>query len=474
MDAGGRARVVEPPTEVAALGVPMGLVEDLFLRRILTDRVTTIGEAAVHLHVTHQVAMELASGLREKRLVEYLGATGRDYRLQLTELGHRTTAQRMESGRFIGGVPVPLADYHQVVLAQQSDVEIDRDSLRKVFDDLVLDDDLLDRLGPAFAGDGAMFLYGPPGTGKTSLAERLSRLHDDHVLVPRTIEVDGQLVTIFDPALHRPAPHQPEALDRRWVLCERPLVVVGGELDLSMLDLQHDPVSGIGSAPIQLLANNGILVVDDFGRQTVSPQAILNRWIVPLAQGFDFLRASTGSKFTVPFEVKLVVSTNLEPRSLGDDAFLRRLRNKVYVGAITPGAFSAILVQAAAAMGVHLGTGAGDQMIGVANRHLGQLRPHLAVDFCELALATCRYERIEPVLTAQLVERIADLYFVQSDDGPATTTARGRSTGGGYGVGNGAFDDPMAGLDALAATQTVDDAELLASLPEELRSLPTT
>ncbi len=470
MAPGTDAPNLQIPSRVEDLGVSPGLVEDLFLRRVLTDRVTTIGDAAAGIDIAHQVGVELATGLREKRYLEYLGATGRDYRIQLTELGHRTTVQRMESGRFVGGVPVALGQYQQVVRAQRGTVDLDRRTLREAFADLVLADDLLDRIGPAFAGDGAMFLYGPPGTGKTSLAERLARIHHDQVVIPRTMEVDGQLLSIFDPSLHRAAPAQPPGLDPRWVLCERPLVMVGGELDLSMLDLQTDPVSGIGSPPVQLVANNGILVVDDFGRQAVSPQAILNRWIVPLAQGIDFLRAPSGTKFTVPFEVKLVVSTNLQPRSLGDDAFLRRLRNKVYVGPIAPAEFAAILTRAAAAKGVGLEAGAVERMIGVVHRHLGQLRPYLAVDFCDLAIATCRYERMAPMLNAELIERIAELYFVHDepeDSGPGPAPVRpanasvpsARSTMARAPRSRPELD-PLDGLDALAATQTVDDRNL--------------
>jgi hypothetical protein len=488
-------RRVRPPGKTEELGVPAGLIEDLFLRRVLTERITSIGEVADLLHVTHPLADELASTLREKRLIEYLGASGRDYRIQLTELGHRTTTQRMSSGRHVGGIPVALGDYQEVVAAQRSDVLLDRELIKAAFEDLVLADDLLDQIGPAFVGNGAMFLYGPAGTGKTSVAERLNRIFDDPVLIPHHIETDGQIISVYDPALHRAVDEQPEQIDRRWVLCERPLIIVGGELDMSMLDLHHDRISGVNIAPIQLLANNGILVVDDFGRQAVRPDAILNRWIVPLSRGIDFLKVSSGSKFTVPFELKLVISTNLDPTSLGDDAFLRRLRNKVYVGPITEEQFITILKRAAAAYEVQLTTGAAEYLCEIARHRVGELRPYLAVDFCELTEATCRYERAPNVLNPDMVDRIADLYFVQevgTDDiadsaegavedfdveqqveqwGHGGVDRRSRVapvSWSDYEIGPD-DDHPLAGLDALADTQSVEGLDPVEGVPEALQ-----
>jgi len=486
---------VRPPGKIEELGIPAGLAEDLFLRRVLTKRITSIGEVADLLHITHPLADELASVLREKRLIEYLGANGRDYRIQLTELGHRTTTQRMASGQHVGGIPVALTDYQEIVASQRSDVVLDRDLIRAAFEDLVLDDGLLDKIGPAFVGKGAMFLYGPAGTGKTSVAERLNRIFDDHVLIPRHIETDGQIISVYDPALHRAVDEQPEQIDRRWVLCERPLIIVGGELDMSMLDLHHDRISGVNIAPIQLLANNGILVVDDFGRQAVRPDAILNRWIVPLSRGIDYLKVSTGSKFTVPFELKLVISTNLDPKSLGDDAFLRRLRNKVYIGPITETQFIAILKRAAAHFEVQLTTGAAEYLCEIARHRVGELRPYLAVDFCELTDAACRYERTQNVLNPDMVDRIAHLYFVQdgdddveleADEPPVVPLVDQWGHGGverrsritpvswtDYEIGAAGGIDPLAGLDELADTQSIEGLEPAEGVPAALQPSDT-
>ncbi len=407
------ADALRAPAKTADLGIPEGLAEDLFMRRVLTERMTTVSRAADALAVSHAVGDELAESLRQKNLLEYHGVEGRDYRIALTEQGQRTTAERMRGGHHVSMMPVPLADYEAIVKMQRAEMSITRSAAKQVFADLVLEDGLLDQIGPAFLSDGAIFFYGPPGTGKTSLAERMARFFTDRILVPRLVEVDGQLISVYDPSLHEAEAVQPPDLDPRYVVCKRPLLLVGGELTLGMMDLQHDPISGLSVAPIQLMANNGILVLDDFGRQSATPDEILNRWIVPLSRGIDFLKPNSGTKFTVPFEVKLVISTNLDPHSLGDDAFLRRLRNKVYVGACTEPAFNWILVRAAQREQLEVTPESAAYLSRITRDYLGELRPYVAVDFCELATGVCRYDELPPRLDKRLIDRVAGVYFVR-------------------------------------------------------------
>jgi DNA-binding MarR family transcriptional regulator len=410
------------PSTVAALGIPEGLAEDLFLRRVMAERLMTVSRAADALAISHAVGDQLAESLRQKNLLEYQGVEGRDYRVSLTEAGRRLTTERMRSGHHVAPMPVPLSAYKMVVELQRSEVKITRAAAKKAFADLVIEDGLLDQIGPAFLSDGAIFFYGPPGTGKTSLAERMCRFYEDRVLVPRFIEVDGQLVSVFDPSVHEPVEDQPANLDPRYLLCKRPLIMAGGELTMSMMDLQYDPISGLSTAPIQLLANNGILVLDDFGRQTASPDEILNRWIVPLSRGVDFLRPNTGNKFTVPFELKLIISTNLDPHSLGDDAFLRRLRNKVFVGACSEAAFNWILVRAADRYQLQVTPEAAAYMSKITREQLGELRPYVANDLCELAVGVCQYDGLAHQLNERLIDRVASVYFVRSEEYPAPDT----------------------------------------------------
>ena len=421
--------LLQAPSKVADLGIADGLAEDLFLRRILTERMTTIGRAADALSISHAVGDELAESLRQKKLVEYQGVEGRDYRVTLTELGQRQTIERMKSGRHVSHMPISVNNYRDLVEVQRAEVSITRGAVKDAYGDLVLEDSLLDQIGPAFLSEGAIFFYGPPGTGKTSLAERMCRFYDDQVLIPRFLEADGQIITVYDPALHQADPNQPPNLDPRYVLCERPLIMVGGELTMEMMDLQYDEISGLSAAPIQLLANNGILVVDDFGRQTATPDEILNRWIVPLSRGIDFLRPKTGTKFTVPFELKLVISTNLDPHSLGDDAFLRRLRNKVYVGACTEAAFDWVLVRAAGRADLEVTQEAASYLSHLTREYLGELRPYVAIDFCDLAIGICRYDDLEMKLTSRLIDRVANVYFVRNSQPAANAGLLGNDAG---------------------------------------------
>ncbi len=400
------------PTRIDDLGIPAGMVEDLFCRRVLIARRTTIRAAAAEIGLSLNIATGVAEDLRSRNLLEFHGLDGRDYLIGLTDLGRSTTLDHMRESTYSETLPVPLSLYIQTVHTQKARLRINRESVRAAFNDLVVSDGLLDQLGPAFLNDGAIFLYGPPGTGKTSLAERMIRIHKDAVLIPRAVEVDGQIITIFDPAVHRPAPEQPPGLDPRWVLCARPIVIVGGELTMKMVDLELDTKSGVYKAPIQMQANNGILVVDDFGRQAVRPSDLLNRWIIPLSRNVDFLKLASGAKFTVPFELKLVCSTNLNPSSLGDDAFLRRLRNKVFVGSIEEDAFNWILARVAKGKGLQVTAEGAQRLREQAEEHLGELRPYLAVDFCDLALGVCEYESRARALDTKMIDRVASVYFV--------------------------------------------------------------
>lgn len=404
------------PGSIEELDIPRGLIEDLFVRRLLISRSATIVSISDALAISPAIGREVADELRDRKEVEYLGLEGRDYRLGLTSQGEVNARERAKGSTYAGHAPVSLEEYTRIVLLQKSVMDLNRDTIRSAFGDLVVADELLDQLGPAFLSDGAIFLYGPPGTGKTSLAERMIKLHKDQVVVPRAVQVDGQIIMVHDPAVHREVEIQPAGLDQRWVLCERPLVIVGGELSASMLDLQYDLVSGVYTAPIQMQANNGILVVDDFGRQQISPTEVLNRWIVPLSRGIDFLRLVSGIKFTIPFELKLVASTNLDPNDLGDDAFLRRLRNKVFVGPITDNAFNWILVRVAKAKGIEVSADDAAHLRSVAKKFLGELRPYVAVDFCDLMIGICNYEGFPRKLDTKMIDRVASVYFLQDPD----------------------------------------------------------
>jgi predicted ATPase with chaperone activity len=242
----------------------------------------------------------------------------------------------------VGPAPVSIQDYHKVVQAQSAQIRLSRDGLRDAFQDLVLPETLLDQLGPSLIGHQSLFLYGGTGNGKTSIAERILRIYRDTVVVPYAVEVDGHIVTLFDPVVHRPVASMDDQLDPRWVVCERPCITVGGELSAAMLELRLDEATRVFISPCQMKANNGILIIDDFGRQVMSPRELLNRWIVPLDRRVDYLTLASGMKFQVPFELMVVFSTNLNPSDLADEAFLRRIQTKVLVEDVTPEVFDEI------------------------------------------------------------------------------------------------------------------------------------
>lgn len=418
-------RLLRTPASIDDLGIPRTLIEDVLLRRLLSERQSMLFGLCENIGLNIAIGRDIADDLREKKILEYHALEGRDYRVGLTEAGIKLASERMASSQYSGFLPVPLAQYVKVVEAQKANIVLNRETIRAAFADLVVEDEMLDALGPAFLNDGAIFLYGPAGTGKTALAERMIRMHKDKILVPRMVEVDGSLISVFDPAVHTAEEVQPHGLDPRWVSCDRSIVIVGGELSAIMLDLQLDAVSGVYSAPIQMLANNGILVVDDFGRQQIEPAELMNRWIVPLARGIDYLKLANGSKFTVPFELKLVASTNLDPNELGDDAFLRRLRNKVFVGAVSPNAFNWILARVAKAKGIEVSGDSAQHLKTIAEREIGELRPYIAVDFCDLSIGICQYEGTPRVLDRALIDRVAAVYFVNPKAGVATSSFGG-------------------------------------------------
>jgi hypothetical protein len=401
------------PTSLEGLGLSRSLMEDLVIRRAVVDGRSPMTTLADKLHISVTVVETLLNGMRDRKLIEYDGMEGRAYVVRPTEAGQQFASQRSRESSYAGPMPVPLDHYANVIRHQKPSIELDHDRLQRSFSDLVLSDGLLDQLGPAIHGDGAMFLYGPPGTGKSSVAERIIRAYEDVVLVPHCVEVDGQIVSVFDPTLHDAIDEQPAGMDRRWVACHRPAVITGGELHAGMLDLQLERDSGVYLAPLQMKANNGILVIDDFGRQAMTPEALLNRWIVPLDRSVDYLTLM-GRKFEVPFELKVVLSTNLDPAKLGDEAFFRRIHNKIYIGACNDEQFDWILSRVTRKMGIELQASAAVRLRQAArSQGDGELRAYLPGVVCKLANAICRYENQARILTPELVDRVLALYFTE-------------------------------------------------------------
>mgnify|MGYP001239011925 CR=1 FL=1 len=406
--------LIRAPRNIEDLGLPPALLDDLVLRRALLDGRTSIQGLSQALALSIGVTETLVVGLRDKKLIEFGGMVGRDYVITLTDAGRALATERMQACTYAGTAPIPLPHYTTVVRAQRPKLQVSRAHMEAAFSDLVIDPYLLDELGPAMMSNGAIFLYGPPGTGKTSLAERMIRVYGDVVVVPRAVEVDGQIIAVFDPTVHVPVDVQPVDLDKRWVLCRRPCVIGGGELTANMLDLGFDEKSGIYLAPLQMKANNGMFVIDDFGRQTMTPAQLLNRWIVPLDRRIDYLSLNTGVKFEIPFDVKVVFSTNLEPAALGDEAFFRRIQSKVYIGPITEAAFDEILRRVAAANGIECTPEDAAYLRSLTRaKGDGDLRPYVPVMVCEILRSICAYHGAPLATSRENLDRVAEIYFTR-------------------------------------------------------------
>ena len=408
---------ISPPRRVEDLGIPAALVHDLVLRQALVEGRTSTVRLSEKLALSPVLMNTVVEELRELRYLEVQGLEGRDYLLTTTQAGKEQATDRMQLSRYTGPAPVSLEAYTSVVLAQSAHPVVDLEGIREAFSDLVIGDNLLKEVGPAAMARGAMFLYGPPGTGKSSIALRLLRLYPDYVLVPYTVEVDGQIISVFDPVIHKPIPEQPPGVDPRWVLCERPFIIVGGELTGGQLDLAYQGGSGMYLAPLQMQANNGILVIDDFGRQSLTPEQLLNRWIVPLDRRVDYLNLDYGMKFAIPFDAKIVFSTNLEPRTLGDEAFFRRIQSKILVPPVSDDAFEQVLERVAEARGIELSPDAGTHLRWMS-RELGDgdLRPYLPGAVCEILETVCAFEKRPLRLDPDMITRIAHMYFTHAPD----------------------------------------------------------
>jgi len=404
-----------PPQTWEELGLPQTLIFDLVLRRLLLEGQSSIGGLCRALKISAPIADAAFRHLRNQQLIEVKGMVGNDYTFVLSQAGRQLAGDRFSVSQYAGAAPVPVKQYMRATREQVARVEIDRAQLESAFGDLVVSPSLIDQLGPALISQSSIFLYGPSGNGKTSIAERMLRVYRDTIRMPYAIEVDNQIVNLYDPVVHeRVEELEDTECDPRWVVCRRPCVVVGGELAPSMLELRLDDTTGIYAAPLQMKANNGLLIIDDFGRQMMSPRELLNRWIVPLDRRVDYLSLRYGVKFQIPFELMVVFSTNLDPSSLADEAFLRRIQNKIWIEPVDAEAFGEIFRRVVEKRAIPTEPGAGDLLRDLClEQGHGELRACYPVDICNLLSAISSYEKRHARASREDIERAVTLYFAK-------------------------------------------------------------
>src|SRR5580658_1199249 len=403
------------PQSLKDLGIPESLVLDLVIRRLLIEGYSSLASLSRSLRLAIPVVDSVFKHMRSQQLVEVKGMTGNDYNFLLSAAGKQLASERFQVSQYAGACPVSLKDYNAATKAQSAKVQVDRRALRQAFSDLIVTDRMLDALGPAIISQNSIFVYGPTGNGKTSLAERMLRVYQDAILIPYAVEVDNQVISLYDPVVHQPLENDENDIDPRWITCKRPCIVVGGELIPSMLELRLDEASGIYAAPLQMKANNGILIIDDFGRQLMSPRDLLNRRIVPLDRRVDYLTLRYGVKFQIPFETMVVFSTNLEPSDLADEAFLRRIHNKIYVEAVSAQSFDQIFTRVVAGRNIQAEADSAEYLRKLCLREgRTELRACYPADICNILLSIGRYEGRGPIMSKSEMERAASLYFAKS------------------------------------------------------------
>lgn len=405
------------PHTLQDTGIGSSFIDDLLLKRLFVGGPQTAGALADRLALPFLVVLHNLNELRRVHVTHVLGSQGygeRNYVYSITDEGEERARSAFERNAYDGPAPVPLSAYVASVQAQSiRDVVITKREIEQAFSDLVLHPDMINEIGPAINAGQSIFFYGAAGNGKTALATRITRAMGTEVYVPYAVETDGSIIEFFDPVSHRRVPDENEDVDPRWVRIRRPTVVVGGELRLEGLDLSYSPQRRTYEAPFQMKANTGIFLIDDFGRQQMSTTDLLNRWIVPLELRVDFLRLQTGRKIEVPFDELLVLSTNLDPSTLMDEAFTRRIKYKVNARDPSQDMFKLIFQMASEQFGVPFDSAAFDYLIEEHYLKVGRsFRGVHPRDLLDQLVALCRYIEEPPRMTPHLLDAVVHTYFV--------------------------------------------------------------
>ena len=406
---------------ISETGLSDSYIEGLILKTILNVGTLSGRNLSEAIGLPFKVIDPMLDAMRTRKMIAHVRpAPFNDYYYSLTELGQDRAQTQMRQCSYVGPAPVPLADYVLSVEAQSAGLEpVTQDQLRQALSSISYQPDLLDCLGPAINSNTGLFLFGEPGNGKTTIARCLTQCLGQEIWIPHAILDDGNLIKLQDDAFHQTAPvpetHakilKAQEWDKRWLRIQRPTVMVGGELVMDNLEIRHDPRSNICEAPLQMKSNCGCLLIDDFGRQRIAPEELLNRWIVPLESKCDFLTLPTGKKIQIPFEQLLIFSTNLDPGDLVDEAFLRRVPYKIFVGDPSADEYRQLMKSVSSTMGFPDTPEAAEFMLAFYQKNSRSPRRCHPRDLLKQVEAFCRYRQLPLGIRPDYLERACRSYF---------------------------------------------------------------
>lgn len=413
------------PQSLGETGLPSSLIEQLILKLLYFKGDVMGGDLGRAVGLPFSLIEPIIDGFRFKQLVEVKSSLGYgpiSAVLTLTDKGRTVARDYLENNQYVGPAPVSIAQYREAVHAQRMPAMwLTRERLAEAYAHMVTTDEMLDQIGPAISSGKSLLIYGQPGNGKTQAAEALSQIHSSDIYVPYALECQGNIIQLFDPIYHKLVTQGGEGFDSdfqydgRWARCLRPFIASGGELSLSMLDLSYNAVSKIYDAPFQLKANNGIYLIDDFGRQKATAAEILNRWIVPMERRIDYLSFSNGGKMTIPFETFLIFSTNLTPDKLGDEAFLRRIQYKMLLRSPGIDEFRTIFCNFCASHGLNVASSLVDAFISKHYVNTGKrFRRCHPRDVVSQAIDFIHFNRLPFELTEELLDHVFASCFLST------------------------------------------------------------
>jgi len=420
-----------PPNRIEDMRLPVVMMRDILLKTMFRKTLDLVGDIAAAICLPRAVTQELVDLARSQRLIEATGTlhanSGNEMGFQLTDAGKARALDALGQSEYFGAMPVPLDIYREQVKRQSiRNIRITRAQLQSAMGHLVLPPSLLDHLGPAVSAGRSILMYGPPGNGKSSISNGIRDAMGDRIYVPRAIEYAGQVITVYDPIVHCAAETEADdpgslrrrrTFDARYVRCERPTVITGGELSLDMLDLVYSSTARTYQAPLQLKSTGGIFIVDDLGRQKEPPQNLINRWIVPLEESKDILALQSGEKFEVPFDTLVIFSTNFHPNEIFDKAALRRIFFKIKIDGPSQEDFLKIFAMVARKKGMPLDEAALVHLIGTKYPAINNVYANYQPIFLiEQIIAICEFEGIPYQMTPALIDRAWANMFVKDED----------------------------------------------------------